>query len=112
VLFRKGDYLIKTRQAKDLYLTTVLEPESPDGFFAWNFFDGILMQKEGYSDYVFEDLAAAYLKEHPELRQALEDKKSRDPAFAASAGAQLEWVYKHSPWYEPNHMIYPVARIE
>lgn len=112
VLFRKGDFVIKTRQKKDLYLTIALEPESPDGFFAWNFFDGILMQKEGYSDYVFEDLAAQYLEEHPALRKALEEKKALDPDFASNAGAQLEWVYKQSPWYEPNHMIYPVARIE
>lgn len=88
-----------------------LEPQAPDSYFAWNFFDPILMQKEYFSDYVFEDLAAQFLKENPAVRAELEAKKKDDPEFANNGAAQLDWVYRHSPWYEPTHKRYPVARV-
>ena len=69
------------------------------------------MQKEGYSAYVFEDLAAKFLDENPEIRKQLNVKKKEDEKFAASAEAQLNWVYKKSPYYEPTHRIYPVGRL-
>ena len=39
-----------------------LEPTATDSFFNWNFFDGILQQKEGFSPYVFQDIATELLK--------------------------------------------------
>jgi hypothetical protein len=58
-----------------------------------------------------EDVAADYLKQHPQLKQQLEEKKSTDTAFAASASAQLNFVYKNSPYYETAHLRYPVYRL-
>ena len=94
-----------------MYMMATLEPLADDSFFKWNFFDAILQQKEGYSDYRWEDVAGQYLQEHPELKQQLEEKKKSDPAFAASAGKQLDFVYKNSPYYEPSHNRYPVYRL-
>jgi hypothetical protein len=108
IQFLKGDYLIYTGQVADRFLMEMLTPTNDDSYFAWNFFDAILQQKEGYSDYRWEDVAAEYVKEHPELKQQLEEKKKSDPKFAASAPAQLDFIYKNSPWYEPAHMRYPV----
>lgn len=109
--FRKGDFVIIPNQTTNKYIVETLEPQAPDSYFAWNFFDGILMQKEGFSAYVFEDLAAKFLAEHPEVKEKLDEKKKEDAKFAASAEAQLDWVYKHSPYYEPTHRIYPVGRL-
>ena len=89
----------------------VLEPQGEDSYFAWNFFDPILGQKEGFSDYVFEETAASYLKEHPELKQKLEQRKKADETFAKNAAAQLDFVFRNSPYYEPSHNLYPVYRI-
>ena len=111
VKFRKGDYIFTTQQAGVKYLLETLEPEAVDSFFNWNFFDTILQQKEGYSDYVFEDTAAEYLKQHPELKAKLEEKRRLDKTFADNPEAQLEWIYKNSPWYETAHLQYPVYRI-
>jgi hypothetical protein len=111
ISFLKGDYLIYTGQATDRFLVETLEPQADDSYFNWNFFDAILQQKEGYSDYRWEDLAAAYLKDHRALKQQLEDKKKADAKFAASAAAQMDFVYKNSPYYEPAHLRYPVYRI-
>lgn len=111
IKFRKGDYLVRTNQDANRYIMETLEPQAPDSYFAWNFFDPILMQKEYFSDYVFEDLAAQFLKENPAVRAELETKKKDDPEFANNGAAQLDWVYRHSPWYEPTHKRYPVARV-
>ena len=107
----KGDYLIPLGQKKDRYIIETLEPHAPDSFFAWNFFDGILMQKEYFSSYVFEDLAAQILTESPEILEALNKKKSEDEAFAKSARAQLDFVYRSSKHYESTHKRYPVLRL-
>ncbi|MDB5230334.1 MAG: hypothetical protein JWN76_1139 [Chitinophagaceae bacterium] len=108
----KGDYIIYTGQYADRYIVETLEPIADDSFFAWNFFDAILQQKEGYSAYRWEDVAAEYLKQHPALRQEMEARKRSDTKFANSAAAQLDFVYKHSPYYEPAHMRYPVYRLK
>jgi len=111
ILFLKGDYIVYTGQVNDRYIVETLEPLGDDSFFSWNFFDAILQEKEGYSDYRWEDAAAGYLAQHPELKQQLEDKKKSDAKFAANADAQLNFVYKHSPYYEPAHLRYPVYRL-
>ena len=89
----------------------VLEPQGEDSYFAWNYFDTILQSKEGYSAYVFEDLAADYLAQNPGLREALEEEKAKNPDFADNGAAQLRWVYEHSPWKEKEYMRYPIFRI-
>lgn len=109
--FLKGDCIIYTGQTCDRFLVEMLEPTGDDSYFAWNFFDAILQQKEGYSDYRWEDVAAKYLQQHPELQQALAAKRQADPKFAASASQQLDFVYKHSPYYEPVHLRYPVYKL-
>lgn len=111
VAFAKGDYIIKTSQKGIKYLLETLEPEAIDSFFNWNFFDTILQQKEGYSEYVFEDTASQILKENPKLKVELEQKKQTNINFAKSPRAQLDWVYKHSVYYENAHLQYPVYRI-
>ncbi len=92
------------------YLVEALEPRATDSFFAWGFFDSILQQKEHYSDYVFEDLAADFLTQNPAVRQQLAAAKAADPTLAASGPAQLEWVYQHSPYAEADYRRYPVRR--
>lgn len=111
IKFSKGDYLFLVNQTSFKYLLETLEPEAMDSFFNWNFFDTILQQKEGYSEYVFEDLANEILKQNPDLRKQLEEKRNSDKTFAKRPEAQLDWVYKNSVHYEKAHLQYPVYRI-
>ena len=98
-------------QIANRYIVEMLEPTGDDSFFSWNFFDAILQQKEGYSDYRWEDVAAEVLRNNPELKQKLEAKKQSDPAFAKNSSGQLNFIYKNSPYYEPAHLRYPVYRL-
>ncbi|PKP17769.1 MAG: hypothetical protein CVU07_03415 [Bacteroidetes bacterium HGW-Bacteroidetes-23] len=111
IVFKKGDYFIPINQFAVKYLMETLEPESPDSFFNWNFFDAILQQKEGYSAYVFEDLAVEILAKNPTLNEKFEKKKEEDKSFAENGSAQLDWIYKNSAYYESSHLTYPVYRV-
>jgi hypothetical protein len=108
----KGDYLVMVNQWKNRYIVETLEPSAVDGFFAWNFFDGILQQKEWFSDYLFEDMALDMLKENPQLKADFEERKQRDTVFAKDSWAQLTYLYQHSKYYEKSHLRYPVLRIQ
>ena len=110
--FRKGDYLIRTKQSAIRYIIETLEPQAPDSFFNWNFFDTILQQKEGFSPYVWEDKALTLLEENPEIKMLFEAKKKTDKAFAQNWYAQLDWLHKVSENYEKAHLQYPVYRIK
>jgi hypothetical protein len=109
--FRKGDYYIPMDQPANRFLIETLEPQAEDSYFAWNYFDAVLGQKEGYSGYSFEDIAADYLKMHPELKNKLEERKAMDTTFAKSANAQLNFVFQNSPYFEPVNLRYPVYRV-
>lgn len=111
VKFCKGDYVVPTQQKGVKYIIETLEPEGIDSFFNWNFFDTMLQQKEGFSDYVFEDTAALLLKENPKLNEAMRQKMIQDTTFAKNPEAQLDWIYKNSVYYEKAHLQYPIYRV-
>ena len=110
--FLKGDHIILLNQPANRYIVEMLEPTGDDSFFAWNFFDAILQQKEGYSDYRWEDIAADVLKKDPVLKEKLDMKKAADPKFASNSSAILDFIYKNSAYYEKAHLKYPVYRID
>lgn len=111
ITFYKGDIVIPTNQNGLRYLIETLEPEAPDSFFNWNFFDTILQQKEEFSPYVFEDLAIEILKNNTQLKADFEKRKKEDTDFAKNWYAQLDYIHKHSKYYEKAHLQYPVYRI-
>jgi len=125
VHYNKGDYVVAIMKPPvnqdmrgnsqlfplKMYALETLEPEAPDSYFNWNFFDGILMQKEWYSDYVFEDIAADLLKKDKSLRDSLNAAIIKDSKLANDGHAQLDWVYHHSIYYEKSHNLYPVGKV-
>ncbi|MEO7265160.1 MAG: M14 family metallopeptidase [Ferruginibacter sp.] len=112
VKFLKGDFLIFMNQPSNRYIVEMLEPDGDDSFFSWNFFDAILQQKEGYSDYRWEDIAADILKTDKTLFVKLEEKKASDSNFAKNSHAILDFIYKNSAYAEKAFMRYPVYRQE
>ncbi len=109
--FQAGDYIVPTQQANRYFLFQVLEPRNEDSYFAWNFFDSHLQQKEYFSDYVFEDLAKEILQNNPQIKLELEQKKSTDPDFAQNPWKILFFIYERSPYFEPTVNRLPVYRI-
>jgi hypothetical protein len=112
ISFFKGDYIIPTEQRNVRFIIETLEPQGVDSYFAWNFFDEVLQQKEYFSHYVFEERAEEILSSQPALKTEFNQLKASDPDFEKNHWNQLYWIYKHSENYEPSHLRYPVFRIE
>lgn len=111
IQFYKGDVVIYCNQVGNAYLANVLEANAPDGFFAWNFFDGILSQKEWFSPYLFQPIAQKLLSENPQLKLDFE-KYVRENKLEKDEWEQLAYIYRHSPYYEKSHNRYPVFQME
>ena len=109
--FLKGDYVIIPRQKSIRYILEALEADCPGSFFRWNYFDAYLQQKEGFSAYIFEEKAIAFLNENPEIKTAFLAKKESEKEFANNAYAQLHWVYQQTRFFEKEFMRIPVFRV-
>lgn len=96
----KGAVIVPANQPRRTFIVSVLEPRAEDSYFAWNFFDSHLQQKEYFSAYVFEDMAVKILEQNPALAKEFNEKKQSDPAFAANSQDQLYFIYKRSPYFE------------
>jgi hypothetical protein len=104
--------LVPTQQPGIRYLLETLEPQGADSFFNWNFFDTVLQRKEGFSPYVFEDVALEMLQKDSILLQEFETKKEGDLNFANNWYAQLNWIFERSEHFEEAYLAYPIYRIE
>jgi hypothetical protein len=112
VHFNAGDVVIPTHQPGIRYILETLEPQGVDSFFNWNFFDTVLQQKEGFSPYVFEDVAKEMLEKDSVLRQNFMAKKALDTEFSENWYAQLDWLFQQSTYLEDAYLNYPIYRIE
>lgn len=110
-MFYKGDVVVPLNQDGNRYIVETLEPQGTDSFFRWNFFESILDQREYFSPYVFEEIADSLLMTDVKLRKNFETKKRSDPRFADDSNAQLNYIYRHSPYLEDTYRLYPVMRI-
>ncbi len=110
VQFYEGDYIVPMNQPTNQFVVEVLEPQSGDSYFAWNFFDSILQRKEYFSSYVFEDYAQQMLDTDPQLKAEFEYKQKTDKEFAANPYAQLSYLYERSPYAEKGYRRYPIFR--
>ena len=104
-----GDFIAWTSQPARRYLIETLEPRATDSFFAWNFFDACLQQKEYFSPYVFEQTAAELLSD-PTLAADFE-RALEDSSLASSPYARLNWLYLRSNYAEGTAGRYPIFRI-
>jgi hypothetical protein len=90
----------------------LLEPEAPDSFASWGFFNACFEQKEYMEGYVAEQIARTMLAEQPELAAQFARKLKEDPAFAASPAARLDFfLRRHSSW-DSHYNLYPVLRVD
>ena len=89
----------------------LLEPDSPDSLIYWGFFNSIFEQKEYGESYMIEKIAPDLLAKDPDLKRQFEEKL-KDPEFAKSPGARLQFIYEHSPYFTGQNVgVYPVGRI-
>ncbi|HEX8141862.1 MAG TPA: M14 family metallopeptidase [Pyrinomonadaceae bacterium] len=110
-LFPTGSVLVPLAQPSAHVAMHLLEPQAPDSFVAWGFFNAIFEQKEYGEDYVLEKLAREMLARDEGLRKEFEWRLMSDPKFAASSRERLRFFYERSPYWDPQLNLYPVGRI-
>lgn len=102
-----GTVKIDTKQPLGDLAILLLEPQSPDSFLQWGFFNPIFTRTEYIEEYAVEPLAAQMLADNPAL-QAEFDTALLDPMFATNPKARLRWFYERSPYYDQQYRVYPV----
>lgn len=107
-----GDYLVPVNQESNLFIVNQLEPEGPDSYFRWNFFDSCLEDREWFSPHpVLEDKIARYLDETPACRKMLDEAIRANPNMAKDRTAQMYFVYSTCGLANKWYNRYPVARV-
>lgn len=106
-----GTMRISTDQPLGDLAIALLEPEHLDSLSAWGFVPEILQRTEYIEGYVIAPLAEHMMRDDPKLKAEFEAKLAADPAFANDPEARLQWFYERSPFYDQEHLRYPV-RIE
>lgn len=105
-----GSFFVPMNQPLAKLAIHLLEPVAPDSYVRWGLLNGLFEQKEYASDYIFEPLAEKMLAQDAKLKADFEAALAADPAMAKNPRARLLWLYKRSPFYEPDKDVYPVLR--
>ncbi|HWM68169.1 MAG TPA: M14 family metallopeptidase [Steroidobacteraceae bacterium] len=106
-----GSLFVPVAQPNARVLVALLEPQAPDSFAAWGFFNTAFEQKEYLEAYVAEDVARAILAKDPKAAAAFNKKLAEDPEFAASPQARFDFFYRLSPAWDERLNLYPVYRV-
>jgi hypothetical protein len=109
--FPAGSIVVPLAQPLGKVILNLLEPEAPDSFAKWGFFNAIFEEKEYAEHYVLETLAREMMAADPNLKREFEQLVETDPEFAASPSPRLRFFYKRSPYWDPQMNLYPVGRI-
>ena len=108
--FRAGDLWVPLDQRSALVAVHLFEAQAPDGLMYWNAFDTVLELKEYSEDYVMEPIARRMLAADSALAREFRSKVAADTAFARNPAARLDFLYRRSPWADPEQNLHPVAR--
>ena len=109
--FSPGSIVIDMNQRAAKVIANILEPQAPDSYVYWGFFNTIFERKEYVESYVMEERARMMLAGDPELKREFETKMENDSSFANHPSAILMWFYEKSPYWDENKDVYPVGRI-
>ncbi len=91
-------------------VVALLEPQAPDSFAAWGFFNACFEQKEQLEPYVAEQIARELYASDVKLREAFAAKLKDDAAFRADPAQRLEFFCRHHPSWDEQLNCYPIFR--
>jgi hypothetical protein len=106
-----GSLFVPIGQPNARVLIALLEPQAPDSFAAWGFFNTAFEAKEYMEPYVAEQVAREIVAKDPKAAAAFKKRLAEDPEFAASPQARLDFFYRLSPSWDERLNLYPVYRV-
>lgn len=93
-------------------LMALLEPQAPDSFAAWGFFNAWFEQKEYIEPYVAEMIARDLLNNDASLAVEFNRLIKAEPAFAGNPQARREFFQRRHVSWDQRFNLYPVYRWE
>ncbi len=106
-----GTLVIHTNQRALRVIVNLLEPDAPDSFVNWGFFNAFFERKEYAEAYIMEPYSKQMLKDDTQLRSEFYKKINEDESFKNNGGERLDFFYKRSPFYDKGENIYPILRL-
>lgn len=107
-----GSLFVPIAQPLAQVVVALMEPQAPDSFLSWGFFNAAFEQKEYAEPYVAEQIARELLAKDATLAAEFNARLASDKAFAASPAARLEFFYRRHPSWDEQYFLVPVYRVD
>src|SRR6266446_1312289 len=105
-----GSLIVPTAQRLARLIVALLEPQAPDSFAAWGFFNAHFEQKEHMEPYVAEQIAREMLGRDRELAREFNERLSADSTFAGDQAARLEFFLRRHESWDERYNLCPIYR--
>lgn len=111
ILLPAGTFVVYTQQRTLRVIMHLLEPQSPDSFVSWGFFNAFFERKEYAEPYIMEPIAQKMLEDDPKLHEQFVAKLARSKTFRKDPGLRLNFFYERSPYFDKGERVYPIVRL-
>ncbi len=111
VLIPKGSIIVPVSQLRLKLIAHMFEPDSPDSFLQWGYFNIYFEQKEYAESYVMEKMMREMMDKDPQLKADFELKYNSDSTFRNNQYEIYNWFYSKTPYWDQKLNVYPIVRI-
>ncbi len=111
-VFPAGTAVVDLAQRAARVAAHALEPQAPDAFVRWGFFDPVFSQVEYVENYVIEPVMQAMVAAEPALRDSLAAAAAADSNLAHSPDAIRRWFYARTPYFDQRLNLYPIGLLD
>ena len=108
--FPKGTFIVPAHQRTLRVIMNLLEPEAPDSFVSWGFFNAFFERKEYAEPYIMEPVAQQMLASDKHLRRMFFDQLQNE-AFRNDPESRLDFFYQRSQYFDNYEKKYPIFRM-
>ncbi|MBI2429258.1 MAG: peptidase M14 [Ignavibacteriales bacterium] len=106
-----GTFIVPVNQRTMRVIINLLEPEAPDSFVSWGFFNAWFERKEYAEPYIMEPYAQQMFENDPLLRNEFLHKLEHDEEFKSDPKGRLDFFYERSPFFDQKEKKYPILRV-
>lgn len=111
VTLPKGTYIVPTNQRTLRVIVNLLEPDAPDSFVHWGFFNAFFERKEYAEAYIMEPYAKRMIENDQALKNEFYKKLESDENFRNNPLERLDFFYRNSPFFDQGENVYPIMRL-
>lgn len=109
--FQKGSVIVPANQRTAKLIAHLLEPDGPDSFLKWGFFNSIFERKEYVETYVMEKMAREMIAENPILKDEYEKAVAENPQYYDNQWTKLFWFFERTPYWDQQKDVYPIGKL-